>query len=310
MTTALTPPLPNIAFFDSGQGGFTVWEAIRMRLPALNTQYLGDNARYPYGNKGEQTVTRYSSEAAYFFSALGAGLIVVACGTASSVAVQSLQRVFRIPVVGIVEGFCEDAASLVRGSAGSQSPAERKGGKIALLGTRFTVSSGRFERELRARGVGSESVWARACPLFVPLVEEALVPGPLADAACELYLSDMPADVDVVMLACTHFPRLEASIGQYLGRKFGRPVVARRIDGDVVVHAGGEGSPVYLLESSRGIWKAVDAFLAAQPQGVRESYFQNETRVYCTDAPGRFAEVAKVFTSLPVGDVREVTLGV
>jgi glutamate racemase len=305
MTLPLVTPLPNIAFFDSGQGGFTVWEAIRMRLPSLNTQYLGDNARYPYGNKGEQTVTRYSSEAAYFFSALGAGLIVVACGTASSVAVQSLQRVFRIPVVGIVEGFCEDAASVVRGSEKN-----RAGGKVALLGTRFTVSSGRFERELKARGVGEGSVWARACPLFVPLVEEALVPGPLADAACELYLSDMPADVDVVMLACTHFPRLEASIGKFLGQKFGRPVVARRIDGDVVVHAGGEGAPLYLLESSRGIWKAVEAFLAEQTPSVRENYFQNETRVYCTDAPARFTEVARVFTSLPVGEVQEVTLGV
>lgn len=301
----MTLPAPNIAFFDSGQGGFTVWESIRKRMPTLNTQYLGDNARYPYGNKGEQTVTRYSSEAAYFFSARAAGLIVVACGTASSVAVQSLQRVFRIPVVGIVEGFCEDAALALQESkkAGGE-------GKVALLGTRFTVSSGRFEKELTARRVNANDVWARACPLFVPLVEEALVPGPMADAACELYLSDMPSGVDVVMLACTHFPRLEASIGHFLGKKFGRPVVARRIDGDAIVYGGGQGTPILLLESSRGIWAAVERFLASLTADERENYFQNETRVYCTDAPARFAEVAKVFTSLPVGLVQEVSLGV
>jgi glutamate racemase len=299
MSPARKPAPPNVAFFDSGQGGFTVWEAIRKRLPALNTIYLGDNARYPYGNKGAQTVTRYASEAAYFLSTQNTGLIVVACGTASSVAVETLQRVFRIPVVGIVEGFCEEAAAL----AGAD-------GVVAVLGTRYTVASGRFERELRARGTAR--VWARACPLFVPLVEEALVPGPLADSACELYLSDIPADVKVVMLACTHFPRLERTIARYLGERFGRPVVARKIDGDVIIHAGlpeNASSPLFLLESAPSIGRAVDAFLSARSPDEDNAYRQGDTRVYCTDAPARFAEVAKVFTHLPVEEIQEVTLG-
>ena len=313
MNPALDAPPPNVAFFDSGQGGFTVWEAIRMRLPTLNTLYLGDNARYPYGNKGAQTVTRYSSEAAYFFSAMNSGLIVVACGTASSVAVQSLQRVFRIPIVGIVEGFCADAAALAleKGTPGNESGSP---GRVAVLGTRYTVASGRFGRELTAHGLAPADIWQRACPLFVSLVEEALVPGPMADAACELYLSDIPPDVKVVMLACTHFPRLEQSIGRYLGERFGRPVIARKIDGDVTVHAGAPAAcsqPIYLLESSRGIWNSVESFLNSQPDGpAKDGYFQSDSRIYCTDAPERFSEVAKIFTHLPVGDVRQVTLGV
>jgi glutamate racemase len=298
MSSVETRQVPSIAFFDSGQGGLTVWESIRMKFPQLNTLYLGDNARYPYGNKGAATVTRYSSEAAYFFSSLGAGLIVVACGTASSMAVSSLQKVFRIPVVGIVEGFCADAAHV----------SQQYAGQVAVLGTRFTVASKRFEQELHKNGV--QEVWAKACPLFVPLVEEALVPGPLADSACELYLSDMPEDVSVIMLACTHFPRLESSIAQYLSQKTGRPVVAMRIENDVLLQPGdGQGKPpFFLLESSRGIARSVDSFLASQAS--KHEYFQGYSKVFCTDAPTRFAEVAKVFTQFPIDSVTEVTLGV
>ena len=120
-----------IAFFDSGQGGLTVWESVVLKHPKLNTIYLGDNARYPYGNKSAETVTRYASEAIMFLTAQSAEMIVVACGTASSVAVQKLQKIFRVPVIGIVEGFCAEAARL--------NPRN-----IAVLGTRFTVASQRF----------------------------------------------------------------------------------------------------------------------------------------------------------------------
>lgn len=299
MTTPAASPTSNapcIAFFDSGQGGLTVWEAVVKRFPGLNTQYLGDNARYPYGNKGAQTVTRYSSEAVFYFSAQNAALVVVACGTASSVAVKSLQQTFRVPIVGIVEGFCEEAARI----AGSRRT-------VAVLGTRFTVASGRFYDELAARGV--TSIWQRACPLFVPLVEEGVAPGPMAHAASEMYLTDMPDDVKVVMLACTHFPRLAKSIAEFLEAKFGRSVLSRNADGEFLLARGkDDGSdPIVLIDSSTSIVASVESFLASHPQ--RAAFFGDEKAILCTDAPTRFAQVARLFSCLPLPDVKTVTLG-
>ena len=300
MTSSLnnSTPLrsPHIAFFDSGQGGLTVWEAVVKRFPTLNTHYLGDNARYPYGNKGTQTVTRYSSEAVFYFASQNAVLVVVACGTASSVAVKSLQQTFRVPILGIVEGFCAEAASI----AGTERT-------IAVLGTRFTVASGRFFEELSSHGCAA--IWQRACPLFVPLVEEGVVPGPMAQAASEMYLCDIPEDVKVVMLACTHFPRLAKSIADFLELKLGRPVVYRNSDGEWILARGRAhfDDPVILLDSSSSVVGSVEKFLAVQPD--RENLMRSERHIYCTDAPARFAQVARVFASTPLPEISAITLG-
>jgi glutamate racemase len=290
---------PNIAFFDSGQGGLTVWEAVVRRLPSLNTIYLGDNARYPYGNKSNETVTRYASEAAFFLSNRNTSLMVVACGTASSVAVRALQSIFKMPIIGIVEGFCADAVQLSQGK-----------GTIAVLGTRFTVKSKRFEQVLREHKI--TSIWQQACPLFVPLVEEGVAPGPMADAASDLYLSEIPEDVSVVMLACTHFPRLVRSIANTIEKRLDRPVVYVNADGQWHLSAGQESAeksaaPVYLLDSSRAIVNAVAHFLELNPN--RDAHMNSERHFYCSDAPDRFAEVARVFTSMDLPPAELVHIG-
>jgi glutamate racemase len=285
-----------IAFFDSGQGGLTVWESVVSRHPTLNTIYLGDNARYPYGNKGADTVTRYASEAILFLAAQRAELIVVACGTASSVAVERLKQVFRLPVVGIVEGFCTEAAALVA-----------RDRRIAVLGTRFTVASGRFEAVLRQNGIAN--VWQRACPLFVPLVEEGVSQGDIAEATCRMYLSDVPDDVDVVMLACTHFPRFAAAIANTLGALKNRPVILRSSEGDTRLYSPSSGSqnPIILLDSSSSVVAAVDAFLGAHPQA--DEFHGSECSLYCTDAPARFAQVAQVFAQKTLPEPKLISLG-
>ncbi|MEN9528498.1 MAG: hypothetical protein RI932_371 [Pseudomonadota bacterium] len=285
-----------IAFFDSGQGGLTVWESVVSRHPTLNTIYLGDNARYPYGNKGADTVTRYASEAILFLAAQRAELIVVACGTASSVAVERLKQVFRLPVVGIVEGFCAEAATLV-------APDRR----IAVLGTRFTVASGRFEAVLRQNGIAH--VWQRACPLFVPLVEEGVSQGDIAEAACRMYLSDVPDDVDVVMLACTHFPRFAGAIARTLGELKNRSVILRSSEGDtqLFTRSSGNQKPIILLDSSSSIVTAVDSFLGTHPQP--EEFHSSECSLYCTDAPARFAQVAQVFAQKVLPEPKLISLG-
>jgi glutamate racemase len=284
-----------IAFFDSGQGGLTVWESVVKKHPHLNTVYLGDNARYPYGNKGSETVTRYASEAILFLAAQQAELIIVACGTASSVAVARLKQVFRLPVIGIVEGFCAEASNLCQ-----------NGRRVAVLGTRFTVASGRFEAELKKCGV--DSVWQKACPLFVPLVEEGISEGDIASAACSLYLNDMPEDVDVVMLACTHFPRFAKVIATALGLKFGRKVVLKSAEGQVTLHHSNSSlPPLVLLDSSSAIVASVDSFL--QTHSSAEEFMGRQCDIFCTDAPARFAQVAQVFAHTELPAPRLISLG-
>lgn len=291
----------------------TVWESVIQRFPGLNTLYLGDNARYPYGNKGVETISRYASEAVFYLAGQRAELVVVACGTASSVAVRRLQSVFRVPVIGIVEGFSAQAAELCP-----------QGKSVAVLGTRFTVASGRFEEELKAHGV--TKVWSRACPLFVPLVEEGVSPGAMARAASEMYLADVPDDVAVMMLACTHFPRLAHSIAEIVHERLGRTVIYRSAEGDRVlmlargacapreVHSPAFNAPllecedaVYLLDSSAAILHAVRGFLDAQEGGAAR-FFGSGQRILCTDAPERFAQVARVFVRGELPQVSQVHL--
>lgn len=287
--------LPNVAFFDSGQGGLTVWEAVMRRIPRLNTIYLGDNSRYPYGNKSSITVQRFTSEAIFHLAAESAGLIIIACGTASSVATDAMRRIFRIPIVGIVEGFCADAVKQSQGQ-----------GTIALLGTRYTVSSGRFEQELKS--LGAQRVWSRACPLFVPLVEEGVPSGVIGDAISLMYLSDIPTDVSVVMLACTHFPRLERSIAQTLNHLLNRPVYSINADGQwLLAGQPGDANPIYLLDSSHSLVDEVDKFIKQHPDPA--SLLQGMRRVLCTDAPERFAEVGRIFSNIPLPPVELVQLG-
>jgi len=289
------PSQKRVAFFDSGQGGLTVWESVVQKIPELNTIYLGDNARYPYGNKSAETVTRYASEAIMFLTAQSAEMIVVACGTASSVAVQKLQKIFRVPVIGIVEGFCAEAAQL------SQS-------RIAVLGTRFTVASQRFEHVLAQHG--AQRVWQRACPLFVSLVEEGITSGSIADSTCRLYLSDLPDDVDVVMLACTHFPRFAGCIAKTLGEMKNRTVIFQSIGGEELLYqptSGSSESPIRLLDTSTSIANSVNDYINSRPD--KEIFTGGLCDIYCTDAPGRFAAVAGLFTDTTLPEPKLVSLG-
>ena len=156
-----------IGVFDSGVGGLTVVNALRRLLPSENIFYLGDNARIPYGNKGAATVTRYSFELSGLLLAEEAKAIVVACNTATALAVPRLQETLRVPVVGVI---APGAAAAV---------AATRGGKIGVIGTHATIASGAYERALHQLNRDLE-VTAMACPLLVPLIEEGLV-GRFAD---------------------------------------------------------------------------------------------------------------------------------
>jgi len=195
-----------IGIFDSGVGGLTVQRAILDALPSADTLYLGDTARVPYGTKSAETVTQYSLRNARFLARHGIELLVVACNTASAVALPALRAELAVPVVGVVEPGARVAARASRA------------GRIGVIGTQGTVASGAYQAAIR-RAREEAEVIARACPLFVPLAEEGWT-----DPADEVvrgivrrYLAPIAeAGVDTLVLGCTHYPLLEAAIAREL----------------------------------------------------------------------------------------------
>ncbi|MFN7064557.1 MAG: glutamate racemase [Aquificaceae bacterium] len=191
-----------IGVFDSGVGGLTVLKAIRDRYREVDFVYLGDTARVPYGNKSAQRVISYSLECAEFLMGESIDLLVVACNSASSYALEALRESLSMPVFGVIGPGVNRALEVTKG-------------KVGVIGTRATVSSGVYKRFLQEAGV---EVYQRACPLFVPLVEEGMVEGKIADALVEHYLRDLKElGVDTLILACTHYPLLKPLIERYMG---------------------------------------------------------------------------------------------
>ncbi|NPB08361.1 MAG: glutamate racemase [Aquificae bacterium] len=191
-----------IGVFDSGVGGLTVLKAIRERYPRTDLVYLGDTARVPYGTKSPETVIRYSLECANFLREKGIEILVVACNTASSCALEKLRKEMPFPVVGVIEPGVEEALRRSRT------------GKIGVIGTQATVRSGVYQKLLKERGA---QVLSRACPLFVPLVEEGLVEGEIPRKVAEHYLKELKGKVDTLILGCTHYPLLKGVIRDFLG---------------------------------------------------------------------------------------------
>lgn len=191
-----------IGVFDSGVGGLTVLKALLDLYPEVDFVYLGDTARVPYGTKSSQTVIKYSFECAEFLMAEGIDLLVVACNTASSYALDALKESLPLPVFGVIQ-------------PGVKRAIENTKGKIGVIGTRATISSGSYKRLLEDYGV---EVYQKACPLFVPLVEEGLLDGPIAESVVEHYLREFKeSKVDTLILGCTHYPLLKPLIEKYMG---------------------------------------------------------------------------------------------
>ena len=194
--------MSRIGIFDSGVGGLTVQRAVMEALPALDTVYLGDTARVPYGTKSAEVVTQYSLRNARFLIRQEIEMLVVACNTASAVALPALRAELPIPVLGVVEPGARAAAR------------ESRSGRIGVIGTQGTVASGAYQAAILAARPGAEVV-ARPCPLFVPLAEEGWT-----DPADEVlrvvarrYLSPLlEARIDTLVLGCTHYPLLKAAI--------------------------------------------------------------------------------------------------
>src|SRR5580692_5654956 len=190
-----------IGIFDSGVGGLTVLKALRRKLPHRDFVYLGDTARVPYGRKPAAMVAQFAYGITEFLRAAGVEGVVIACNTASASALPEMSGYFAIPIWGVIEPGVEAAASLTRT------------GRVGVIGTKGTIASGAYQRRLEQRGL---TVWARACPMLVHIVEEGLASSPESELLLHHYL-DGRADIDTLILGCTHYPLLRDAIGHVMG---------------------------------------------------------------------------------------------
>jgi glutamate racemase len=260
-----------IGVFDSGVGGLTVLKALIERLPLESTVYLGDTARVPYGTKSGEVVTRYSLKNAELLLEHGIKLLVVACNTASAVALPALREKLAVPVLGVIEPGALAATMTTRT------------GKVAVIGTPGTIKSGAYQRALLANRADLE-VKVKACPLFVPLVEEGWVTGDIPRQVARAYLQGfISGGTDTLVLGCTHYPLLSAVISEVVG-----PGVTL-IDS---AHATAEHVATLLAEK--------DLLLTGLP--AVERHF------LVTDVPDRFLEVGARFLGRPLSGARQVDL--
>jgi glutamate racemase len=245
----------------------TVVKALRELLPNENIFYLGDTARVPYGGKSASTVERYSIEMTDMLLAENVKAVVVACNSASAVALPKLEEMLPVPVTGVIKPGAQAAVAATRT------------GRIGVIGTRATIKSGAYERELHALNPDIR-ISARACPLLVPLIEEGWLDDELTNRVIVRYLGPLTHDgVDTIVLGCTHYPLLADAIAGFLAGK------------------------VKLVDSARTCAKAVEQLLDRQslraPRGSKGSL-----QVALTDAPDTFLGVARRALQLEIGEVQ------
>ncbi len=194
-----------IGVFDSGVGGLTVAKEIMRQLPDERIVYFGDTARVPYGSKSKKTIITYTRQIVRFLRSKDVKAIVVACNTASAYALETVKEETEIPMIGVVEPGARAAAEATRN------------GRIGVIGTEGTIKSGIYDRYLNATNP-HVTVFGKACPLFVPLVEEGWLQDPVTRTVAERYISElMDKDIDTLVLGCTHYPLLRKLIRSVVG---------------------------------------------------------------------------------------------
>ncbi|MCP4482734.1 MAG: glutamate racemase [bacterium] len=244
-----------IGIFDSGLGGLTVMKAIKEALPCENIIYFGDTARVPYGNKSPETIKRFAKEMTDFLCSKNIKILVVACNTASAFALEYLKTILDIPVVGVIE-------------PGSKSALEvTKTKKIGVIGTKGTINSGVYENIL-SRLDSTVEVQVKACPLFVPLVEEGWVENKITEDIAKQYLADLTG-IDTLILGCTHYPILKKVIENILG------------DSVIIVDSA--------IETAQVVRNTIKL------NAMEQKACQGQSEFFVSDDPGKFREVSRKF---------------
>ena len=196
-----------VGVFDSGIGGLTVAREIMRNLPSEKIVYFGDTARVPYGSKSKETIVRYSRQIIHFLKEQQVKAIVIACNTASAFALDTVRDEFDIPIIGVIESGAKVAAARTRNK------------RVGIIGTVGTVGSGIHAQYLKKLDPGI-TVFGKACPLFVPLVEEGWLHDPVTVEVASRYLKELQdKDVDTLILGCTHYPLIRSTIRQVMGEE-------------------------------------------------------------------------------------------
>lgn len=196
-----------IGVFDSGVGGLTVAREIMRQIPNERIIYFGDTARVPYGSKSQETVTRYSEQIVRFLRTFQVKTIVVACNTASAYALDTLEKDIDIPIIGVIKPGAKTATDVTRN------------GRIGVIATEATISSHMYTKYITNLN-STVTIYEKACPLFVPLVEEGLWKDPVTDEIARRYLTELiDIDIDTLILGCTHYPLIRSTLGRIVGEK-------------------------------------------------------------------------------------------
>lgn len=280
-----------IGIFDSGIGGLTVLKEILDTLPSEDTIYLGDTARVPYGTRSAETVTRYSLEMADFLVRRGIKLLVVACNTASAFALSAIRKRFGIPVIGVIDPGAKKALH------------STKSGKIGIIGTEGTISSNAYVNAINALNgnkpllirehgikhfdryfeinLDGLTIFTKACPLFVPLVEEDWISNEVALLTAQRYLEGLRKEpIDTLVLGCTHYPLLKGVISRVMGEN------------------------IMLVDSAVETAREITGILS------RESILRAERNAahefYVTDSPEKFIRVGERFLGRKIDYIKKI----
>ncbi|MCR5791669.1 MAG: glutamate racemase [Lachnospiraceae bacterium] len=197
-----------IGVFDSGVGGLTVVKEIMQQMPGENIVYFGDTARVPYGSKSKDTIIKFSRQITNFLKTKNVKAIVIACNTASAMALDVIEKEVDMPVIGVVKPGARMAVEAT------------KNGKIGVIGTEGTINSGMYLQFIHSMEDSNLQIFTKACPLFVPLVEEGLLFDSVTEEIAGRYFSELKAyDIDTLVLGCTHYPLLRHTIQKVIGEK-------------------------------------------------------------------------------------------
>jgi glutamate racemase len=267
---------PTIGVFDSGFGGLTVLKALLELVPDADYLYFGDTARLPYGSKSAETVAKYAVEAAAFLEQHGAGLLVIACNTATALALAQIRKAAGVPVIGVVDPGAESAAKVSQNRA------------VAVIGTEATIGSHAYLKALEARGLKGKE---KACPLLVPLVEEGWVDHPVTEQVAKIYLSEAFGggfeSADVLLLGCTHYPLI-------------KPLLHRLVP-----------PHVNIVDSAESTAHVVAEQLRHQPlrsSGAEERRASARLQFFATDSVEKFQRLGARFLGRKIDDVEHVDL--
>ncbi|MDI6703262.1 MAG: glutamate racemase [bacterium] len=260
-----------IGIFDSGVGGLTVMKEVIKELPFEDIIYFGDIARTPYGSKSKETVTKYAREIVHFLSSQGVKIIVVACNTVTSFALETLRQEFRLPIIGVIKPGVKKAVEI----AGNK--------RVGVIGTEGTILSGAYQREIKSIQPSVEII-SISCPLFVPIVEEGWIDTEVSNLVASEYLAPLKTKkIDTLILGCTHYPMLKKVIQKVIG------------DG------------VKLVDSATQV--AIETKDVLSKNGlIRESNRKATHKFYVSDLPPKFKELAKRFLGEEIREVIKIDM--